>query len=85
MESLHRDWAWAQMCVILEILPEETFARVTKKELAMEIYKRMRAGIDVYDAQVEAIHARMAELILECCGRLLRGRRPARAQFRFDH
>ncbi len=59
MDCLHHDIAWAGMYSILEILPPETFAREMQAQIAFDVYQRLLAMLDAYDAQVGVHHTRL--------------------------
>lgn len=52
MDSLHHDVAMAGLYSLLEILPAEAFAKETKAQIAFDLYQRLKAMLEAYDAQV---------------------------------
>ncbi len=52
MNPLHHDVAIAGLYSLLEILPSEAIARETPAQIAFDMYQRLVAMLEAYDAQV---------------------------------
>lgn len=59
MNPLHHDMAMAGLYSLLEILPPEVFARETPAQIAFDVYQRLTAMLEAYDAQVGMRHSRL--------------------------
>jgi len=52
MDRLRHDVAWAGMYSILEVLPPVIMEQTTRASLAFDLYQRLTALLEAYDAQI---------------------------------